>query len=144
MTERGAARVTVADVKALPLKTFDAIGTLVFMENHAPVPFNIERLFAVSGVPAGAVRGDHAHKACGQALVCLQGICTVLCDDAERKQAFRLEGPGTLLYVPPMIWASETYEVPNTVLMVLADQRYDAADYLRDYEEWLALRRAGR
>jgi UDP-2-acetamido-3-amino-2,3-dideoxy-glucuronate N-acetyltransferase len=140
MSETSGSGVTVADVKALPLKTFDAIGTLVFMENHQPVPFKIERVFAVSGVPAGSTRGDHAHKACGQALVCLQGVCTVLCDDGREKKTFRLDGPGCLLYVPPMIWASETYEVPHTVLMVLADQRYDPADYIREYDEYLKLR----
>lgn len=140
MTSSIETAVSVADVKVFPLKTFEAIGTLVFVENHRPVPFTIARVFSVAGVPAGSVRGDHAHKECAQALVCLQGVCTVLCDDGREKKTFQLSGPGTLLYVPPMIWASETYEVEHTVLMVLADQPYSAADYIRDYDEYLRLR----
>ena len=131
---------SVRDVKVFPLKTFDAIGTLVFVENHRPVPFVIERVFSVSGVPAGSVRGDHTHKECRQALVCLQGVCSVLCDDGREKKTFELRGPGSLLYIPAMIWASETYVVENTVLLVLADQPYSASDYIRDYEEYLRLR----
>jgi glucan phosphoethanolaminetransferase (alkaline phosphatase superfamily) len=45
-----------------------------------------------------------------------------------------------LLHVPAMIWASEKYETRDSVLMVLADERYDPTDYIRDWDEYLKLR----
>jgi hypothetical protein len=130
----------VEHVKVYPLKTFQADGTLVFVENHRPVPFAIERFFGVSGVTPGAVRGDHAHRVCNQALLCMHGVCEVECKDGRDTKTFRLTNPGMLLYVPATIWASEKYETSDTVLVVLADRRYDAADYIRDYGEYLRLR----
>ncbi len=133
-------QVSVEHVKAYPLKMFHAEGTLVFVENHRPVPFTIARVFGVSGVTPGALRGDHAHKECNQALICMNGTCEVECRDGRASKVFRLTDPGTLLYVPAMIWASERYETSDTVLVVLADQKYDNADYIREYDEYLRLR----
>ena len=132
--------VSIRDVQTYPLKSFQAEGTLVFMERNAPVPFDVARVFCVTSVNPGAMRGDHAHKQCKQALACIRGKVSVLCDDVRDKKRFELDSPNTLLYVPPMIWASETYATEDTVLLVLADMVYDPADYLREYSEYLALR----
>jgi UDP-2-acetamido-3-amino-2,3-dideoxy-glucuronate N-acetyltransferase len=132
-------RVTVEHAKVYPLKTFHAEGTLIFVENHQPVPFVMQRMFAVSGVTPGAVRGDHAHKVCNQALICMNGACEVVCQDGRESKTFQLTSPGMMLYVPAMIWASEKYVTSDTVLVVLADQKYDNADYIRDYDEFLRL-----
>jgi dTDP-4-dehydrorhamnose 3,5-epimerase-like enzyme len=140
MTSVNREAVSVNDVKVYSLKTFHAEGTLVFVENHKPVPFAIQRVFGVSGVTPGTVRGDHAHRECNQALICMNGVCEVLCTDGRESATFRLTTPGTLLHVPAMIWASEKYETEHTVLLVLADQKYDNADYIRDFDEYLALR----
>ena len=45
------------------------------------------------------------------------------------------------LLVPPGIWAKQEYMVDDAVLMVLASEYYDSQDYIRDYAEFLALRR---
>jgi UDP-2-acetamido-3-amino-2,3-dideoxy-glucuronate N-acetyltransferase len=140
MTKDEPSAVSIRDVQVFPLKKFQAEGTLVFMEHLRPVPFAVGRVFFVTGVTAGATRGDHAHKACKQALVCVRGEVEVLCDDGREKRRVELNSSEKLLYVPPMIWASETYRSEDTVLLVLADLPYDNADYLRDYSEYLVLR----
>ena len=35
-----------------------------------------------------------------------------------------------------MIWAQQTYGDPNTVLLVLCDEKYQESDYLRNFEEF--------
>ncbi|HEX3774310.1 MAG TPA: FdtA/QdtA family cupin domain-containing protein [Polyangiaceae bacterium] len=132
--------MSIKDLQVFPLKKFQAEGTLVFMEHQNPVPFAVNRVFCVTGVAPGATRGDHAHRECKQALVCVRGAIEVLCDDGREKRRVELTSSDKLLYVPPMIWASETYRTEDTVLVVLADLPYDNADYLRDYAEYLALR----
>ena len=43
------------------------------------------------------------------------------------------------LHIPPMIWAVQYRYSPDATLMVLASEPYDAADYIRDYDEFLKL-----
>ena len=41
------------------------------------LPFDIKRIFYITGVPKGFERGFHAHKETQQFLICLQGSCEV-------------------------------------------------------------------
>ncbi len=41
--------------------------------------------------------------------------------------------------VPPMGWTQEYLHSPDSVLMGLASQPYDPADYIRDYNEFLGI-----
>ena len=52
-----------------------------------------------------------------------------------------LDSPAKGVYIPPMVWATEYKFSRDAVLMVLASDYYDAGDYIRDYTEFLALRR---
>ena len=48
-----------------------------------------------------------------------------------------LESPGVGLLIPAMVWGVQYKYSADAVLMVLASQHYDAADYLRDYDDFL-------
>jgi hypothetical protein len=41
-----------------------------------------------------------------------------------------------------MVWTSHYNDSPDAVLLVLASDEYDADDYVRDYDAFLALKRA--
>jgi hypothetical protein len=43
-----------------------------------------------------------------------------------------------------MVWATEYKFTPDAVLLVLASEYYDSDDYIRDYGEFLAVRRKPR
>ena len=40
------------------------------------------------------------------------------------------------LLIPPGIWSTQEYLVDNAVLMVMCDRGYEAADYIRDYNDF--------
>ena len=40
----------------------DNRGSLTYINNLKEIPFEIKRVFMVSGVPQGLSRGGHAHK----------------------------------------------------------------------------------
>ena len=61
-------------------------------------------------------------------------------DDGLRRDEVVLDDPGIGLYIPPMVWGSQFGYSPDAVLTVLASHPYDAADYVRDYEEFRVLR----
>ena len=101
------------------------------------LPFTPRRFFSVFGVPSTHVRGEHAHRVCHQALLCLDGSMSVVVDDGTARQEVVLDDPGVALYVPPMVWATQYRFSANAVLGVLASHPYDAADYIRDYGDYL-------
>lgn len=112
-------------------------GDLVVMEGVAHVPFNIARVFVVRG-GAGAIRGQHAHKACTQFLTCPYGKVEVQCDDGHEVAVFTLGHPNFGLLIPPGIWAQQTYLIANSVLTVLCDRPYEKHDYIRNYSDYQA------
>jgi len=133
---------TIADVQALelPLHARDG-GELVVIEEGKSLPFAAQRVFTVTA-GAGAVRGRHAHKECAQFMVCVHGSVDVEVDDGAEKARHRLDAGNKALLVPPSIWATETYVEAGSVLTVLCDRHYEADDYLRDYDEFVAWREA--
>ena len=110
-------------------------GDLVVMEGQRHVPFSIERVFVVRGFE-GAIRGQHAHKACTQFLTCPFGKVDVRCDDGRDVVSFVLDRPQIGLLIPPGIWAQQHYIIANSVLTVLCDRSYDQEDYIRDYGQY--------
>jgi UDP-2-acetamido-3-amino-2,3-dideoxy-glucuronate N-acetyltransferase len=117
----------------------DLRGDLLAREVGQDIPFEPKRIFTVSNVPSQKLRGAHAHRECHQLLICLAGSVTTLCDDGVRREEFVLESPQHGLYMPAMIWGSQFRYSADAVLMVIASHRYDADDYIRDYEEFLRL-----
>ena len=51
-----------------------------------------------------------------------------------------LDGPNLGLYLPPMVWAVQYKYSSDALLLVFASEHYDPADYIRDYDEFLAAR----
>ena len=120
----------------------DARGDLSAGEVGRDIPFEIQRYFLVYGVPSLEQRGEHAHRACHQFLVAVTGSLHVIADDGVNREEFVLDAPSKGLYLPPMVWGIQYRHTADAVLMVLASQPYDAADYIRDYQDFLAAARA--
>ncbi|MGD0420711.1 MAG: FdtA/QdtA family cupin domain-containing protein [Xanthobacteraceae bacterium] len=117
-----------------------ADGEIVIAESFAAVPFAISRLFTLRG-PAGAERGEHAHRLCSQFMLCVHGAVDVICDDGREPRPFRLDRGNLGLLVPPMIWNTVIFRRADSVLIVLCDRGYEPDDYIRDRGEFLALRK---
>lgn len=117
----------------------DMRGGLTPIEFADDLPFVPRRSFLVYGVPDRRVRGEHAHKECAQFLVAASGRLNVVLDDGRVRREVVLDGPKVGLYLSPMVWGIQYKFDPDTVLMVFASHAYDAADYIRNYDEFLAL-----
>jgi len=124
----------------LPLVN-DPRGLLSFADTARHVPFEVKRYFLVFQVPSEELRGEHAHRAQHQFLVCVHGRCAVVADDGLHRQEFLLDAPNLAVYLPPMTWGVEYKYSHDAVLLVLSSGEYDPADYIRDYSEFLALKR---
>lgn len=116
----------------------DARGSLTVGEVPTEVPFVPARYFAVFDVPTVELRGEHAHKECQQFLICLHGSCRVLLDDGVRRCEIILDRPDMGVFMPAMIWGTQYLYSPDAVLLVFASHPYEAHDYLRTYDDFLA------
>jgi UDP-2-acetamido-3-amino-2,3-dideoxy-glucuronate N-acetyltransferase len=111
-------------------------GHLSVGEFGRTLPFVPRRYFATYAMPVQSHRGQHAHRECEQLLVCLHGSCRVKVTDGTREDEFLLNQPHLGVYLPPMVWAEEYDHRDGCVLLVFASHDYEAADYIRDYEDF--------
>lgn len=126
----------------LPLNA-DIRGSLAVGELSSIVPFDIQRFFLVFDVPSAETRGEHAHRACHQLLICVNGSLEVVVDDGQRRESFTLNTPDLALHLPPMIWGIQHKFSPGAVLLVLASHAYDPGDYIRNYGDFRELVTSG-
>lgn len=116
----------------------DERGSLVALEGDSSlVPFNIKRVYYIYGTTPGVTRGKHAHYALKQVLVCVAGSCDILLDDGKERSTVRVDNPAQGLFIDGFIWREMSNFSPDCILMVLASEHYDEADYVRDYQRFL-------
>jgi acetyltransferase-like isoleucine patch superfamily enzyme len=131
-------RVARASLRRIP-KITDLRGALSFGEIGAHLPFEPKRFFAVYDVPGREVRGEHAHRELHQFLICLKGSCAVVLDDGQARDEIFLDTPEIGLHIPPMVWGIQYLYSTDALMLVLASDIYRAADYIRDYDEFISL-----
>ena len=102
--------------------------------------FEVKRVYYLYDVPGGESRGGHAHKALYQLIVAVSGSFSVTLDDGKNKKTFVLNRPYQGLLVVPGIWRTLDDFSSGAVCMVLASEKYDEMDYVREYEEFLSLK----
>ena len=112
-------------------------GNITVVENRQAVPFDIERVYYLYDVPGGEERGGHAHKDLSQLIVAASGSFDVVLDDGTTKKTITLNRPYQGLYVVPGIWRELVNFSSGSSCLVLASHKYDEADYVRDYNEFL-------
>lgn len=117
----------------------DEYGSLVALEENNNIPFDIKRVYYIYGVLTNVRRGFHSHKALDQALICVKGSVKILVKTHTEEEIYTLNSPTEALYIGPMIWR-EMYDFSeDAVLLVLASEKYDEADYIRKWEVYYPL-----
>lgn len=129
---------TIYNCDLITLKKIqDRKGNLTPIENQVDLPFDVQRIFYLYDIPGGESRGAHAHKECHQFLVAASGSFEVLLDDGKIKRTVSLNRPDMGLHIPPGIWASEINFSSGAICLVLASHKYNEADYIREYNDYL-------
>lgn len=127
-------------IKFLDLKTLgDERGHLVVLENNKNVPFEVKRVYYLTDTQPGVPRGFHAHKDLLQVAVCVSGKCLMKLDDGVGKEEVWLDTPDKAILIDKMVWHEMHDFSQNCVLLVLASDFYDEADYVRDYSRFLEM-----
>ena len=93
----------------------------------------------VFDVKSNEARGEHAHKNIEQFLVCVNGSLSVVVDDGTNREEYHLNSPGQAIHIPAMVWGVQYKYSADAKLLVLASGKYDAFEYIRDYNDFLNL-----
>ncbi len=112
-------------------------GNITPISNSKEVPFDVKRVFYIYDIPGGEDRGAHAHKECHQFLIAASGSFEIELDDGTLKRTVMLNRPYFGLHIPPGIWAAEKGFSSGAICLVLVSHTYDAADYIREYDDFL-------
>jgi dTDP-4-dehydrorhamnose 3,5-epimerase-like enzyme len=141
MTKTGVLFSQLEDVRVVELPRYArADGEVVAAEAATGVPFTIARLFTLRA-PQGVERGKHAHRLCSQFMICAHGAVDIAVDDGTTRRTFLLDRGDRALLVPPMIWNTVHFREAQSVVAVLCDRPYEAADYIREYDAFLRARK---
>lgn len=116
-------------------------GDISVVENGETVPFDVKRIYYLYDVPGGESRGSHGHKKLQQLILAASGAFTVTLDDGENKKAITLNRPYQGLLIKPGIWRTLDDFSSGSVCLVLASEKYDAEDYIRDYNDYIEYRK---
>lgn len=125
-------------INLLQLQTHgDERGSLVALEEGVNIPFPVKRVYYLFNTKNGIHRGFHAHKTLKQVAITVRGSCRFILDDGNEKVDVLLDNPAQGLLIESFLWREMYGFSEDCVLMVLADQLYDEADYIRDYNKFL-------
>lgn len=116
-------------------------GNITVVENSVDVPFDIQRVYYLYDIPGGERRGGHAHYELKQLIVAVSGSFDVQLDDGNVKRTFTLNRPYQGLLVTPGLWRELENFSSGSVCLVLASLKYDEADYIRSYNDFLAYKK---
>lgn len=114
----------------------DYRGQLVAIEERQDVPFDVKRVFYIFSTQLNATRGEHSHYRTRQYLIAVNGSCKVTLDDGKQAITYDLNQPNIGLLQDALVWGTMHDFTPDCVLLVLASEPYDAADYICDYDDF--------
>jgi oxalate decarboxylase/phosphoglucose isomerase-like protein (cupin superfamily) len=121
-------------------KILDPRGNLSFFENSNQIPFDIKRTYWIYDVPGGEIRGSHAFKESHEFIIALSGSFDVVLNDGENEVKYSLNRSYYGLYVPNLLWRCIENFSTNSCALIVSSIAYDAADYIRNFEEFKIIR----
>ena len=119
----------------------DPRGDLTAGNFGTEIPFLPARYYFVFNVGMNEISGEQAHRDCHLVAIAARGSCSVMVDDGVNRQEYHLDNPTLGLYVPPKTWFTHYQHARDSLVVFFASHQYDPADYVRDYDGFLALKK---
>ena len=136
--------MSIKDVKIIELPKFtDPRGNLSFVEQLNHIPFEIKRTYWIYDVPGGESRGGHAFRQNEEFIVALSGAFNVIVDDGKERKTFALNRSYYGLYIPAGLWRTMENFSTNSFALEFGSEHYFKEDYIRDYGQFLKLKKDG-
>src|ERR1035437_7849846 len=118
-------------------KIHNRSGNITAIEGKMDIPFELKRIYYLYDVPGGVKRGGHAHNELQQLIVAASGCFDVVLDDGKNRKVVELNRPYYGLYFVPGIWRELINFSSGAIWLVMASEKYNVDDYIRDYNEYI-------
>lgn len=129
---------SVDDCKIVDLEIKDTLeGSSIEITGNKQIPFQINRIYYMYGIPEGETRGDHAHENLHQLIIASGGSFDILLDDGRKKKEVTLNSPEQGLLVVPGIWRNLSNFSAGVICLVYASQTYEDNIVIRDYKDFV-------
>ncbi|WP_432671469.1 sugar 3,4-ketoisomerase [Flavobacterium sp. SM2513] len=122
-------------------KIEDNRGNLSVLESEI-LPFEFKRVYYLYDVPSGAERGGHSHIEQKEFLIALSGSFDVILNNGTEQRTVTLNKPFEGLLIHEGIWRELNNFSSGSVCLVIASAVFDEADYVREFDEFLALQKS--
>ena len=109
-------------------------GNLSVLE-YKSLNFNPKRMYYITGVPAGEIRGKHGHIQDKQYLICIKGEIEIKTIDKFSNENTTILKEGEIFFINNMTWGEQKYITGSEILLVLCSTNYNADDYIYDLNE---------
>lgn len=114
----------------------DQRGKMTVLEVDTALPFSPKRAFFVYDVPKNQVRGEHANIKTKFVMVAVSGSVDIMVSNGSEQKTFTLNDPTKGLFLDSNTWKTMKNFSKNTVLLILADTKYDKLEYITNYAEF--------
>ena len=102
-------------------------GALTVLEKV--LDFDIKRIYYIYNVD-DSTRGGHRHKTTKQAAICIAGSCEIFVNNGREQKTFNLDSPEKCLVLETEDWHTMHNFSKNAILLVVASENFDQADYI--------------
>jgi len=108
-------------------------------ETGKQIPFTIKRVYYMVNSAPNLPRGYHTHKKLEQVFFCIRGSMKMVLDDGYHREETILNDPSVGVLLHPMVW-HEMHDInEDTIMLIMASDRYIEADYIREYSKFKKL-----
>jgi hypothetical protein len=114
-------------------------GNLFVAEAARHIPFNIRRVYFTTGMGHEEKRGHHTHHKLNQVIVAARGSFKLHLDDGKNKDEMIMSDPQYGVILGPLLWHHMTDFSDDCLILVFADDIYNEADYIRNYDEFIKI-----
>lgn len=115
-------------------------GVLTSITGGLEIPFEIKRTFFLTDMIQQASRGNHANIQNQVVLIALKGEFEAILHDGESHKSFILNNSASGLLIREGIWRELKNFSKDAICVVLCSEIYDPADYINDFEAFLAIK----
>ena len=133
---------TIYDCKIMQLcNIHNRAGNITIIENNLDIPFEVKRIYYLYDIPSNQKRGGHAHKELYQLVIGASGSFNINLNDGVNDKTMFLNRPDFGLLIVPGIWRDLSDFSSGSVCLVFASEIYSENDYIRDYDEFITLKK---
>ncbi len=123
-------------IEKVILQTINDDCLMCVAETGKQIPFVIKRVYYMVDNAPNLPRGYHTHKKLEQVFFCIRGSMKMILDNGYNREEVVLDDPSIGVILRPMVW-HEMHDIgSDTVMLILASDKYEESDYIRQYAEF--------